>query len=74
MLSHFGFKKIAWLGLAKNEKLLVIVQQYIQKTTDPFFRFFEKKKFKVWVKSIKIYSYFHLKYIFRPVPYLVTIQ
>jgi hypothetical protein len=26
MPSHFGLKKIAWLGLAKKQKLLVIVQ------------------------------------------------
>jgi hypothetical protein len=36
MPSHFGLKKIAYLGLAKKLKLLVIAQQYIQKLRTRF--------------------------------------
>jgi hypothetical protein len=43
MPSHFGLKKIAWLGLAKKQKILFIVQhmqQYIQKLRTRFSIFF----------------------------------
>jgi hypothetical protein len=54
MPSYFGLKKIAWLGLAKNQKLLVIVQHMFNNVSKNYGP----------VKSIKIYSYFHLKCIF----------
>jgi hypothetical protein len=51
MAPHLGLEKIPWLGLAKKQKLLFIVQHMLKninpKTTDPFFRIFEKKVFKV---------------------------
>jgi hypothetical protein len=46
MPSHFGFKKMAWLGLAKNQKLLVIVQHMlnnIQKLRTRISEFLKKK-------------------------------
>jgi hypothetical protein len=75
MASHLGLKKIQCEG-NKKQKLLVIVQHMlnnISKNYGPFFRIFENFFFKVWVKFIKIYSYFHLKYIFRPIPYVIPL-
>jgi hypothetical protein len=43
MPSHFGLKKIAWLGLAKKQKLLVIAQHIfnnISKNYGPIFPYF----------------------------------
>jgi hypothetical protein len=44
MAPHLSLQKIAWLGSAKKQKLLVIVQHMLTiypKTTDSFFRIFE---------------------------------
>jgi hypothetical protein len=58
MAPHLGLEKIAWLGLAKKQKLLllfIVLKRIYPKTMDPFFRIFEKKNIKVWVKFSHIF-------------------
>jgi hypothetical protein len=70
MAPHLGLKKKR-LGLVKKNFWLffnICLTKY-PKTTDPFFRISEKKKFKVWVKSIKTHIFIFKMQFYKLVYY-----